>query len=152
MSWEPIVAPDFDVPVTLETNVFILEPLTARHNEADHAAWTSSIEHIRKTPGFAGRQWSRRALTVQENAASIEQHADHRTQRVGFTYTVIERISGELMGSVYLYPPRRAGYDVDVRSLVRADRSSLDPALYRTVYLWLATKWPFTRPDYAQRP
>jgi hypothetical protein len=54
--WKPIVSAEFDVPAGLETDLFILEPLSVRHNEADHAAWTSSIDHIRATPGFAGRQ------------------------------------------------------------------------------------------------
>ena len=27
----------------------------AQHSAADHAAWTSSIEHIRATPGFQDR-------------------------------------------------------------------------------------------------
>jgi hypothetical protein len=29
-----------------------LEPLGPQHNQSDHAAWMSSIEHIRSTPGY----------------------------------------------------------------------------------------------------
>jgi hypothetical protein len=32
----------------------VLEPLDARHNESDYAAWTSSREHTKATPGFIG--------------------------------------------------------------------------------------------------
>ena len=41
-----------DVPLGLATDDFVLEPLGPEHNEADYAAWTSSLEHIRRTPGF----------------------------------------------------------------------------------------------------
>jgi hypothetical protein len=49
------VPDDFTVPAGLRTDTFALEPLGVRHNDLDYAAWTSSIEHIRHTPGFAGR-------------------------------------------------------------------------------------------------
>lgn len=37
----------FDPPTTLAADQFRLEPLGPQHNQADHAAWMSSIEHIR---------------------------------------------------------------------------------------------------------
>lgn len=56
-----------------------------------------------------------------------------------------------MIGCVYIYPPRRDGYDVDVRSWVRADRADLDKPLHDVVRRWLAEAWPFRRPDYAER-
>src|SRR5664279_591362 len=47
----------FDPPTSLATDQFRLEPLGPEHNQADHAAWTSSIDHIRSTPGFADGNW-----------------------------------------------------------------------------------------------
>lgn len=41
----------FSPPVSLETERFVLEPLGPEHNERDYAAWTSSMDHIRATPG-----------------------------------------------------------------------------------------------------
>jgi hypothetical protein len=49
----PLVPGDFVVPRGLRSELFILEPLAARHNEADDAAWTSSIDHIKTTPGLS---------------------------------------------------------------------------------------------------
>jgi hypothetical protein len=49
------------------------------------------------------------------------------------------------------YPPRRSGYDADVRSRVRADRADLDKPLHDVVRGWLAEAWPFQKPDYAER-
>jgi hypothetical protein len=56
-----------------------------------------------------------------------------------------------VIGCVYFYPPRRAGYDVDVRSWVRADRAALDKPLHDLVCRWLSEAWPFETPDYAER-
>lgn len=130
--------------------MFALEPLTVRHNEPDYAAWTSSIEHIRQTPGFAGRSWPR-PMSPEENAGDLARHERDFADRAGFTYTVLDHASGDVIGCVYFYPPKRSGYDVDVRSWVRASRAELDKPLYELVSGWLARDWPFTNPDYAPR-
>ena len=51
------VPPNFAAPTSLETSLFRLEPLGPRHNEADYAAWASSIEPIRRTPGYPVGKW-----------------------------------------------------------------------------------------------
>lgn len=145
-----LVRDDFEVPVGLRTVVFALEPLSVRHNERDYAAWTSSIEHVRQTPGFAGRSWPR-LMSSEENAGDLARHAQDFADRVGFTYTVLDPATSDVIGCVYLYPSKRDGYDVDVRSWVRADRAELDKPLHELVSGWLAETWPFTKPDYAPR-
>lgn len=129
----------------------MLEPLGLEHNEADYAAWTGSIAHIRQTPGFAGRRWPVESMSLEQNAADLARHARDFGDRSGFTYTVLEPASGDVIGCVYFYPPRRNGYDVDVRSWVRADRAELDKPLYDVISQWLAGSWPFATPDYAAR-
>ncbi len=47
------VPASFDPPVGLDHVAFRLQPLGPEHNLSDYAAWTSSIDHIRSTPGFA---------------------------------------------------------------------------------------------------
>jgi hypothetical protein len=53
------VPEDFEPPARLATERFELEPLAPEHNERDYEAWSSSIEHIRATPGFEDRNWPR---------------------------------------------------------------------------------------------
>lgn len=141
----------FGVPTRLSSGRFVLEPLAVRHNESDLAAWTSSIEHIRATPGYPDGNWPPRPYTLEENAADLRRHARDFAERKGFAYTVLDPASGEVIGCVYVYPPERDGYDADVRSWVRADRASLDKPLFDLVSRWLAESWPFARPDYAAR-
>jgi hypothetical protein len=54
---------------SLTTTQFHLEPLGPQHNQADHAAWMSSIEHIRSTPGYPDGNWPPRSgMTLEETS------------------------------------------------------------------------------------
>ena len=147
----PIVADEYDVPSGLTHDRFRLVPLDARYNVGDYAAWTSSMDHIRATPGYAGRDWPDPTLTLEDNERDLTGHANHFARRVGFTYTVLDSDRDEVIGCVYIYPPRSDEYDVDVRSWVRADRADLDRPLYEAVLRWLSDDWPFSSPCYAAR-
>ncbi|TCC41889.1 GNAT family N-acetyltransferase [Kribbella speibonae] len=145
------VPADFDVPRELTTPQFRLEPLGPEHNLPDYAAWTSSIEHIRATPGFHGSSWPPvNGMTPESNLGDLQRHADDFVQRRGFTYTVLET-DGDVIGCLYIYPSRKDPSVTDVRSWVRADRAELDVVLYEAVSRWLAERWPFAAVQYAVR-
>lgn len=147
-----LVAEDFAVPRELVTDHFRLEPLGERHNSADHAAWTTSIDHIRATPGFAGRNWPPvKGMSLADNLADLRRHAEDFTRRTGFTYTVIDRIIGDVIGCVYIYPEHRTGQEIVVRSWVRQDRAELDDVLHEAVRGWITEHWPFPRVSYPGR-
>ncbi|WP_234423841.1 DinB family protein [Intrasporangium calvum] len=137
----------FTPPTSLVDERFRLEPLGPQHNTADHAAWTSSIEHIRASPGYPDGDWPPDGgLTLEENLADLERHArDFETGR-GFTFTVLEPADGDVIGCVYLYPSA-AEHDVVVQSWVRADRAHLDTPLADAVARWFDSDWPWSRPD-----
>src|SRR5689334_4138189 len=147
MSDQPFVPADFAVPGGLTAGEFRLEPLGPQHNAADYAAWTSSIGHIRATPGFAGSSWPHE-MSLAENLGDLERHARDFAGRRGFTYTVLSA-PGEVIGCVYIYPPPgedsgrhgAGGSHAVVRSWVRADQAALDPVLYRAVRAWLERDW-----------
>jgi hypothetical protein len=145
------VPDDFEIPRELVTAAFRLEPLGPEHNEGDYRAWTASIEHIRATPGFAGRPWPRADMTLAENLGDLQQHAADFAARAGFTYTVRAAGSDEIIGCVYIYPAASGASVADVRSWVSADRASLDVVLYEAVSQWLRSAWPFTAVSYAPR-
>jgi hypothetical protein len=126
---------------------FRLTPLGPEHNDADYAAWTSSIEHIRATPGFPWQNWPA-AMTKEDNLRDLEGHAADFRDRRGFTYTVLDH-AGVVIGCIYIYPSGHAG--ADVRSWVRGDHAHLDRPLYDAVSTWVQTAWPFPVVDYASR-
>jgi hypothetical protein len=144
------VPDSFEPPRECVGNGFVLLPLTPEHNERDHAAWTSSLDHIRGTPGFAHRRWPH-PMSLEQNLGDLERHATDFRERRGFTFTVLPAPDAdEVIGCVYIYPgtsPRSAS----VRSWVRADHASLDRPLYERVRQWLEESWPFERIEYAAR-
>ena len=144
------VPPGFDVPFGLETSEFVLEPLGPEHNDQDYDAWTSSMEHIRTTPGFADGSWPRE-MTPDENRADLQRHADDFRARTGFTYTVLDPVSRGVIGCVYIYPASAGGDAARVASWVRESRAHLDLPLWRAVSQWLSSDWPFGRVEYAPR-
>ena len=144
------IPPDFDPPHRLTAPGMELEPLGPQHNERDYAAWTSSMEHIRATPGFVGGKWPRE-MTIEENRADLERHARDFAERRGFTYTVREPGGGDVIGCLYIYPLKGTTDVATVSSWVRADRAGLDVPLYHAVTEWLERDWPFPRFEYAPR-
>jgi hypothetical protein len=151
------VPADFAVPDGLTAGEFRLEPLGPQHNDADYAAWTASIDHIRATPGFAGLSWPH-VMSLADNLRDLQRHAQDFAERRGFTYTVLSTGTGDVIGCVYIYPPRGDGPSgmegerhVLVRSWVRADRAALDPVMYHMVLAWLEREWPFRSIEYTPR-
>jgi len=144
------VPPDFVVPLRLETGRFSLEPLGPQHNDEDYAAWSTSSEHIHATPGWEESSWPRE-MTLAENRSDLERHARDFEGRAGFTYTVLDREAGGVVGCVYIYPSRDAKYDAHVSSWVAKSAAALDRELWAAVTEWLEECWPFERVDYAAR-
>ena len=107
------VPDDFQPPRSLAADQFLLEPLGPEHNEADHEAWSSSIEHIRATPGYPDGRWPR-PMSLEENRADLERHARDFAARSGFTYTVLDPSDRDVIGCVYIYPDKKGDGDVVV--------------------------------------
>jgi len=141
------VPADFDPPTRFAAGSFHLEPLGPQHNESDHAAWTSSIEHIRRSPGFPDGNWPHE-MTLEENRADLERHARDFFDRKGFTFTVLDR-NDDVVGCVYVYPARDGVHDARVQSWVTESEAEHDDALRRSLADWLTSDaWPFERPLY----
>lgn len=146
------VPDDFEPPLTLSHEHFRLEPLGPQHNEADRAAWMSSIDHIRSTPGYPDGNWPpHEGMTPARNLRDLVRHADDFTARKGFTYTALDPADGDVIGCVYLYPSPSPDHDVVAQSWVRADRAHLDVPLAEAVTRWIETHWPWNYIDYQGR-
>ena len=143
---EPFVPTDFEPPTTLESERFRLEPLGPQHNEADHAAWTSSIAHIRSTPGFPDGKWPPpQGMSLDQNLDDLRRHAADFDARTGFTFTVLDPATSDVIGCVYLYPAESPDADVTAQSWVRSSHAELDVPLADAVAAWLTAEWPWER-------
>jgi hypothetical protein len=144
------VPEDFAPPAGLDEPGFRLEPLGPEHNDRDYAAWTGSMEHIKATPGFVGGTWPH-PMTAEENLDDLRRHRREYQERVGFTYTVLEPGTEDVIGCLYIYPLKDGEPGAKVSSWVTEQRAELDVPLYTAVSEWLAADWPFERVEYAAR-
>lgn len=146
----PFVAAAFEPPSSFVGEGFRLEPLGPEHNERDHAAWMSSIDHIHATPGFgrADDDWPVE-MSLAQNLEDLEMHARHFAERSGFTYSVLD--GDEVIGCLYIYPASRPGCDSEIRSWVTAGRAGMDRVVWEAVTAWIEEVWPFSNPYYAPR-
>ena len=148
MAEPPFVPIDFQPPTTLVGDRFRLEPQGPQHNDADHAAWMSSIAHVRSTPGFPDGDWPPPdGMSLERNLDDLRRHAADFEARTGFTFTVLDPVTGDVIGCVYLYPSSSTDADVTAQTWVRASHADLDVPLADAVAAWLATDWPWPRVD-----
>lgn len=118
-----------------------LEPLGPQHNVSDHAAWMSSIDHIRSTPGFGPGEWGEDSwpfpMDLAANEADLRQHRVEFDAGEAFAYTVLDPRTRQVMGCVYVDPDPQADGGWMVRSWVTAERADLDGPLAVFVGAWL---------------
>jgi hypothetical protein len=88
---------------------------------------------------------------VEDNLRDLKRHSDDFEKRTGFTYTVLDPATGDVVGCVYIYPDKGEQHDARVLSWVRASRAELDVQLWRAVSDWLAREWSFENVAYAER-
>ena len=81
MSDLPFVEPGFVPPAPPRGDGYLLTQLLVEHNEADLAAWSSSVEHIHATPGFEQRPWPDEPMTLERNRADLQAHVDDFASR-----------------------------------------------------------------------
>ena len=75
-------------------------------------AWTSSIDHIRGTTGFASWSWPpAEGMSPEDNLSDLTRHAQDFVDRTGFTFTVLDPGTDEVVGCVYVYPSTEADHD-----------------------------------------
>ena len=86
---------------------------------------------------------------LEENRRDLERHAEDFAARRGFTYTVLDPATREVIGCVYIYPDKDGGSDAAVSSWVRASRAELDGDVRQAVSRWLVERWPFENTAYA---
>jgi hypothetical protein len=143
-----------DPPVPLSTTWFRLEILSSVHNERDHQAWMSSIEHIHATAGFAQPDWAGDGwptpMTSDQNLADLEQHQREFVAGEAFAYSVLD--GDAVIGCVYIDPDGSGGTDAVVRSWVRASRAERDLDLAVEIDQWLRKEWPLCSRRWPGRP
>ena len=129
---------------------FRLEPLGPEHNERDHEAWMSSIDHILATPGMDAwnAQWPI-PMSLEANLSDLVRHREEFDRREEFAYSILD--GDDVVGCLYIDPTSQIGADAHALSWVTVARADLDAAVWQFVSRWLAEDWPFESVIYASR-
>ena len=147
----PIVTNDFKVPQTLQTNEFILKPLTVNNLIMDYDAVMSSVNHLK---GLMGSEddWPV-GLTIEENLVDLGWHQREITLRHSFAYSVMSLDEQLCLGCCYIYPSMKAIFDVQAFYWIREEFliEGLETRLGVIFQNWLKKDWPFSRVDYPGR-
>ncbi|MCU1391682.1 MAG: hypothetical protein JWM34_110 [Ilumatobacteraceae bacterium] len=138
------------VPVPLRTVDFVFEPLGPEHNERDHVAWMSSIDHVRATPGFEPELWGGdrwpQPMSIEQNKADLVMHRREFDQGEAFAYSVLRpgdaSDGGTVIGCVYIDPDPTGECEAAVRCWVTSGVAELDRVLADSVAAWIASDWP----------
>ena len=146
----PFVSDDFAVPDGLETDTFRLRMLTVHDVVKDFEAAMSSVEHLKKV--WPGSGWPE-GLTIEEDLVALGWHQQEFWNRSSFAYTVVPLDDSKILGTVYIDPTRKRGYDTEVYLWVTKsefDRGT-DAKLFAAVKRWLKDDWPFENPAFPGR-
>ena len=141
---QPFVDPEFEIPVTLETDRFRLRMLTVNDVDKDFEAVTTSKEHLHD---IWGPGWPE-GLTPEQNLIDLGWHQKEFQRHRSFAYTVVALDESQVLGCVYINPTRKSGYDAVVYLWARQSElaSGMETELKATVKTWLTAKWPFKNP------
>jgi hypothetical protein len=159
------VPADFQVPELYvnRQGLWKLKPLGPKYVKQDYDAYMGSIEHLQKTFSYSTR-WPHAGLTLEDAMKDVEGEAAGFRERRKFTYAVLNSVESRELGSVYISPSKKVGYDAQVRMWVTQNQAEIgfDTRLYEEVKAWVKAKWPFqkvafigreiSREDYAKLP
>lgn len=140
----PLLDPEFKVPETLETDRFHLRMLTVNDVVKDYDAVMSSTQHLQK---LFGPGWPE-GLTLEQNLIDLGWHQKEFQRRRSFAFTVVAPDESRVLGSVYIDPTRKQGFDAEVYLWARQSElaSGMETELAEAVKAWLAADWPFKNP------
>lgn len=140
----PFVPEEFEVPLRVEADGFVLVPLGPAVLEVDFEAYMSSIDHLQRTFTHS-RDWPRADLTAEDAVADMAQEAALFESRRAFAYAVLTPDGARERGCIYLRPSLKAGYDAVVRLWVTEVEfdAGFDGALERWTRRWVNDRWPF---------
>lgn len=142
----PLVAPDFGVPISAQTNGFTLAPLSPPLVKIDFEAYMSSVEHLQKT-FTRSTDWPHAGISDADAMKDMETEQSRFAKRTSFAYSVLTPDGKRERGCIYVSPSPVPGYDAQVLIWVTKAEydAGFDTELYAWASEWVKTAWPFKK-------
>ncbi len=147
---------DARIPESLQTEEFLVRPLKATDVTLDYDAVISSRSELFLG---SGSTWPREGFTIEENLEDLKGHEREFSERVAFTYTVMNPEETECLGCIYIDPLEAFFKEEDTKSgayladctayvtfWVRQSRlvDDLDKHLLQALIPWFQNQWAFS--------
>jgi len=148
----PMVPESFEVPEFVETESFILRPLTWDGFPLDYEAYMSSVEHLQRTFDLddepltlSGERWPANSDMEFAVLDAAWCHMEWKIFRSSFTYCARNKAETRQLGCGYIFPSLKQGFDVECQTWVRVDEfeRGMDPEFYEWFRAWVEDVWPF---------
>ena len=149
----PLFIPlDYNPTRRIETETFVLIPLGPDLVNQDYAAYMSSIEHLQKT-FTRSSAWPHEDITFEDAMNDVLKEQERFVNRESFAYSVLTKDGERELGSVYIRPANKPGFEAEVSLWVTQQEfdSGFDASLYEWTQLWIAGNWPFETVAYPGR-
>lgn len=148
----PFIPVDYNPARRIETETFVLTPLGPDLVNQDYAAYMSSIEHLQRT-FTRSSTWPHEDITIEDAMKDVLNEQERFAKRKSFAYAVLTKDGERELGSVYIRPPNKPGFEAEVSLWVTQDEfdSGFDASLYEWTQLWIAESWPFKTVAYPGR-
>jgi len=152
VSSTPFIPVDYNPTRRVETETFLLLPLGPDLVNQDYAAYMSSIEHLQKT-FTRSSAWPNDDITVEDAMKDVLNEQERFANRESFAYSVLTKDGERELGSVYIRPASKLGFEAEVSLWVTQQEfdSGFDASLYEWTQLWIAGNWPFKTVAYPGR-
>jgi hypothetical protein len=152
VSDSPFIPVDYNPARRIETETFVLIPLGPDLVNQDYAAYMSSIEHLQRT-FTRSSTWPHEHITIEDAMKDVLNEQERFTKRESFAYSVLTKDGERELGSVYIRPPNKPGFEAEVSLWVTQEEfdSGFDALLYEWTQLWIADSWPFKTVAYPGR-
>ena len=143
---------DFEPPVRVEGEGFIVVPLGPELVKIDYDAYMSSIEHL-QTTFTRSTGWPTADIDDEAAMQDMLNEQGRFERRESFAYGVLTPDGSRERGCVYVRPSTVEGYDAVVRLWTTKAEfdAGFDAELYEWVQTWLQASWPFLKVAYPGR-
>ena len=135
---------DFEIPTIAQSGFLKLRPLTIHDVIKDYDAVMTSCDHLWQRFGEAWG-WPAADLTLEQDLIDLAWHQKEFQNKSSFAYCVLNLEESQVLGCVYVYPPKSKRVDADVWFWIRQSKlaNNLENELHHFMLGWLAKSWPF---------
>ncbi len=136
---------EFNNPPKIETNDFIVRPITINDVVKDYDAVMSSRDHLWERFGSTWG-WPPEDLSIEQDLIDLAWHQKEAQIQSTFNYAVMSPDQAQLLGCIYIDPPSIEGTDAEVWFWARQSEllNGLESKIEDFVLVWLNESWPFT--------